>query len=131
MLCIDTIHTLSYFKHACTAYFVAPLQMYTKHTLQWILCMRYPRVTMLSCYALKGLPNDICRISKSLQFILHGSADSVISNSRRRFETAYNVSTRSAAQMPSIAYTHYASALRVTEFSNAIEIHCTRVLRRA
>ena len=56
---------------------------------------------------------------------VHGSADSAISNSRRRFETAYNVSTRSAAQMPSIAYTHYASALRVTEFSNAIEIHCT------
>ena len=32
-----------------------------------------------------------------------------------------NVSTHNAAQMP---YTHYASALRVTEFSNAIEIHC-------
>ena len=40
-----------------------------------ILCMRYPRVTMLSCYALKGLLNDICRISNSLQFFLHGSAD--------------------------------------------------------
>ena len=32
-----------------------------------------------------------------------------------------NVGTHSA---PSIAYTHYASALRITEFSNAIEIHC-------
>ena len=80
---------------------------------------------MLSCYALKGLSNDIYRISNSLQFFLHGSADSAISNSRRRFETVYNVSTRSAPQMPSIAYTHYASALRVTEFSNAIDIHCT------
>ena len=56
MLCIDMIHTPSYFKHVYALHILwYHYRCIQKHTLKWILCMQYPRVTCLAVCSEMGI----------------------------------------------------------------------------